>query len=67
MESTKRSLVKAVVWNVIGLLTMTLVGLLATGSAAVGGVMAVVNTVVGFVLYLVSERLWANIRWGRNA
>ncbi len=67
MESTKRSLVKAVVWNVIGLLTMTLVGLLATGSAAVGGVMAVVNTVVGFVLYLVYERLWANIRWGRNA
>lgn len=66
METRRRSLVKAVIWNLIGLLTMSLVGLLATGSAAVGGVMAVVNTAVGFALYLVYERVWSRVRWGRH-
>lgn len=66
MESRKRSLVKAVIWNLIGLLMMSLVGLIATGSAAVGGVMAVINTAIGFTLYLVYERVWSNVRWGRH-
>jgi uncharacterized membrane protein len=29
--------------------------------------MAVVNTVIGFVTYLIYERLWARIPWGRDA
>lgn len=66
METRKRSLVKALVWNLLGLAVMALVGLAATGSAAVGGAMAVVNTAIGFVLYLLYERLWAGIRWGRH-
>ena len=46
---------------------MSLVGLVATGSLAVGGAMALVNTAIGFVTYLVYERVWANVRWGRHA
>ena len=67
METRWRSLVKAVVWNVIGLCVMTLVGLAATGSAALGGGMALANTAVGFVMYVSYERVWAGIRWGRHA
>lgn len=66
METKSRSLVKALIWNVMGLGSMSLVGFLATGSAAVGGVMAVVNTAIGFVMYLFYERVWAGIRWGRH-
>jgi len=66
METRRRSLVKAVIWNVIGLTTMTLVGLVATGSVALGGTLAIVNTVVGFVFYLLYERVWAGIGWGRR-
>ncbi len=66
METRKRSLVKAVIWNLIGLATMTLVGLVATGSAALGGTLAIVNTVVGFTCYLLYERVWAGIGWGRR-
>lgn len=64
MESAARTIVKAVVWNVIGLISMALVGLAATGSLAVGGAMAAINTAIGFTLYLGYERLWARIRWG---
>lgn len=66
METRKRTLLKAVLWNVIGLISMSVVGLLATGSVAVGGTMAVINTALGFTLYLIYERFWARIRWGRH-
>lgn len=65
METGIRSLVKALVWNAIGLATMALVGFLATGSLALGGTMALVNTALGFVCYLVYERIWTRITWGR--
>ena len=66
METKSRSLVKALIWNVIGMASMSLVGFLATGSAAVGGATPMVNTAVGFVMYLFYERVWAGIRWGRR-
>ncbi|MEX0328619.1 MAG: DUF2061 domain-containing protein [Ruegeria sp.] len=66
METRQRSVVKAVVWNAMGLAVMTLVGLVATGSAAVGGALAVVNTAIGLTMYIVYERVWAGISWGRN-
>ncbi|PWG16207.1 DUF2061 domain-containing protein [Salibaculum griseiflavum] len=65
METRRRSLAKAILWNMIGLLCMSLIGLAMTGSAAIGGAMAVVNTVLGFCLYVIYERLWARIDWGR--
>jgi uncharacterized membrane protein len=66
METRQRSFVKTVIWNLIGLATMTLVGLVATGSVALGGTLAIVNTAVGFACYLLYERVWARIGWGRR-
>ncbi|TNJ41834.1 DUF2061 domain-containing protein [Phaeobacter sp. B1627] len=67
METRGRSLVKAVVWNVIGLTVMTAVGFVATGSASVGGAMALINAAIGFVTYVMYERIWAQIAWGRSS
>ncbi len=66
METRRRSVVKAVLWNVMGLIVMTLVGLVATGSAAIGGTLAIVNTAIGLTMYVIYERIWAGITWGRN-
>ncbi len=66
METRRRSVVKAVLWNAMGLIVMTLVGLVATGSAAIGGTLAIVNTAIGLTLYVIYERVWAGITWGRN-
>ena len=65
METKKRTLVKAVLWNLLGLATMSLVGLLMTGSVAVGGTIAVINTAIGLSCYFAYERVWARVHWGR--
>lgn len=64
-DSPTRSLVKAIMWQLLGLLTMTLVGLVLTGSARLGGTMALINAAVGLTLYVVYERLWQRIGWGQ--
>lgn len=64
-ETRGRTLLKAVLWNLLGLSVMALVGLALTGSFALGGTMAAINTALGFLCYIAYERLWARIRWGR--
>lgn len=65
MDTAKRTWVKAILWSLIGLLVMTVVGYIATGSLGVGGTMAIANTVFGLVSYALYERVWARIAWGR--
>lgn len=67
MDSRKRTLAKALVWNAIGLIMMMIVGFVATGSLALGGAMAVVNAALGLSLYVIFERVWDRIHWGRHA
>lgn len=66
MESKTRSLTKAVLWTLLGLVMMTLVGVVSTGSLALGGSMALINAGLGLVSYIIYERVWARIAWGRS-
>jgi uncharacterized membrane protein len=66
METRARSLVKATIWTLMGLLVMSLIGFIFTGSLVTGGIMAVANSLIGLVTYLIYERVWANVAWGRN-
>ncbi|WP_138933026.1 DUF2061 domain-containing protein [Roseovarius arcticus] len=65
MERPRRTLVKAIIWNISGLAIMSIVGYLVTGSAGAGGAMAVINTAIGLSLYFLYERIWSRITWGR--
>ncbi len=67
METRRRSILKAVIWNVIGLAVMAGVGFAYTGSFAVSGAMAAINASVGLTTYILYERIWARISWGRHA
>lgn len=66
MDTGKRTILKAILWNALGLAMMALVGFLMTGSLATGGTMAVINTAIGLASYILYERLWARITWGRS-
>lgn len=66
METRARTLVKSTLWTLIGLVVMALVGVVFTGSLAVGGGMAVINAALGFLSYVLYERVWAHVSWGRH-
>lgn len=66
LETRERTIVKGLIWIFMGLVVMSLVGLLFTGSMAVGGTMALVNSLIGFVNYVLYERFWAKVNWGRQ-
>ena len=66
MDTAKRTLLKAVIWQITGILTMGLVGVIMTGSISQGLGLALVNTAVGTVTYILYERCWARVCWGRN-
>jgi uncharacterized membrane protein len=67
METRSRSLAKAASWQALGLVTMSVLGFLFTGSLTTGGGLALASCLLGFFTYLVHERLWAGIGWGWSA
>lgn len=66
MDTRLRTLVKSVLWTLLGLVVMAVVGLIFTGSLLAAGGMAAINAALGFLSYLIYERIWAGIRWGRH-
>ena len=65
MESKLRTVAKTFTWQVTGLVVMCAIGYLATGSLAVAGGLAVASTAIGTISYVLHERIWARIAWGR--
>ncbi len=66
METGKRTIVKALLWQVAGVFTMGIVGFFMTGSVAQGLSLALANTAVGLLTYIIYERIWARISWERR-
>lgn len=66
VESAKRSFVKAVSYRFLIMCTDAVVIAIITKSyAAVFGIV-VLSNISSTVLYLLHERLWNKIRWGKN-
>ena len=66
METTTRLITKSLTWQAMGLIVMTLVGYVFTGSVAAGGGIALASAMVGFLSYFMHEMAWSRVRWGRS-
>ena len=66
MDSFARTWVKAVLWAAIGLVSMSVIGRFFIGSLFVCGMMVVSNTLIGLASYVIYERVWSRISWGRQ-
>ena len=66
MDSPKRSLAKMATWQIIGLLSMTLLAYATTGSISIAGGLALASAAMGSICYILHERIWARILWGRR-
>lgn len=66
MDTNGRIMAKALSWQGLGLCSMTALGYAFTGSLGEGGALAIASTAVGMVCYVLHEKLWARVRWGRR-
>lgn len=66
MDSNIRLIVKSVSWQVMGILVMTLIGYVFTGSVSAGGAIAVAGAVTGLCTYFLHEKAWSMVSWGRR-
>jgi uncharacterized membrane protein len=67
MDRPLRTVVKAISWQALGLVSMTGITYAITGSVAEGGLIAVVGAITGMFSFILHERVWTRISWGRSA
>lgn len=65
MDTAKRTAVKALTWQGTGLIVMSLLGYAMTGSWGAAGTYALGTAALGLVMFVLHERAWDRIAWGR--
>jgi uncharacterized membrane protein len=66
MEHSKRTLIKALTWQVIGFFMMAIVNYFYMGDLSQGLGLSAVLTLIGLVSYYLHERFWAAVTWGTS-
>jgi uncharacterized membrane protein len=64
LESKKRSLVKALLWRIIGIFVLGLITWTYTKNIEVTTMVTLLFHAINFTLYYLHERLWDKIGWG---
>ena len=65
MESTKRTISKAISWQLLGLIMMSLISYSFTGSVSGAISLSLASMVSGLIFYIIHERIWQKIQWGK--
>lgn len=65
-ERLSRSLLKSVSWRIIGTIDTIIISYLITGKLAFALSIGVIELVTKMILYVVHERVWNKIKWGKK-
>lgn len=65
-EHFSRSLLKSVSWRIIGTIDTIIISYLITGKLAFALSIGGIELVTKMILYVVHERVWNKIKWGRK-
>lgn len=66
MDSTRRSLAKAVSWRLVATCITAALAYLITGEAGFAAKIGLADTVLKIFIYVAHERLWNRISYGRQ-
>lgn len=66
MEKKTRTAMKAITWQLIGFVMMSVINTIYMGNWSDGLGLSSVLTLIGLVSYYLHEQVWARIRWGRS-
>jgi len=65
-ETRKRSIAKAVLYRIIGILGTAVIVLIFTGEYKLAGAIAIADFCAGVAFYYCFERIWNIIPWGKK-
>lgn len=65
-ERFSRSLIKSVSWRIIGTLDTIVISYFITGKLAFALSIGGIELVTKMILYVVHERVWNKIKWGKR-
>ena len=65
-EGWSRSLIKSMSWRIIGTLDTILISYFITGELSFALSIGGIELVTKMMLYVVHERLWNRVNWGRK-
>lgn len=65
-ERFSRSLLKSISWRIVGTLDTIIISYLITGELAFALSIGGIELVTKMILYVVHERVWNKINWGRK-
>lgn len=66
MKVYKRTLIKAVTWEMSGMAMLCAIAYAQTGSWWQGSIFSIGYTVLRVIMYYFHSRLWKRIKWGKN-
>lgn len=64
-ETRLRSIVKAVVYRLLIVLSIFIITYLETGRLSDAAAITGITAITGTIIYYIHERVWSNISWGR--
>lgn len=67
MDTKIRTIAKALTWQILGLFSMSVLAFWQTGSVGGSISLAVSASLTSIGVYVLHERVWSRIRWGRRA
>ena len=65
-ERWSRSFLKSVSWRIIGTLDTIIISYVITGKIAFALSIGAIELVTKMILYVVHERLWNKVNWGKK-
>ena len=66
IETSKRSLMKAISWRIIGTIDTFIISWIISGKAIIAGSIASVEVLTKVSIYWMHERAWNKLNWGKN-
>lgn len=66
IETTARSLVKAISWRITGTSATFAISYAILGDFSVSGTIAGIQLTFNTILYFIHERVWNTVKWGRE-
>lgn len=66
MDSHRRSIAKALSWRLLATIITTCIVYLLTGKGEFAATVGLVDTLIKFFIYIIHERVWNRISYGRQ-